>query len=151
MTTASLWQGSVIVPLSSNRHFSTAVRFVLAGTAAVGLCLLLVPRFGPGGAALAMWLAAIAFRVVSVPNSVCRLLGQRPADFWYDAVFRGVPCLLAALLAAWVTSELTERSALHLFLVPLVTVTVVFGGSFFGWLSARERLQVRRVIGLIRP
>ena len=151
VTTESLWRASSVVPLSSNRHAGVAVRFVGTGLLATGLCLALVPPYGAPGAVLGLWLADIAVRVVAIPNRVCRLLRQPLARFWAQAVLRGLPAIGLACVAAVVTHEATRGTALHLPLVPCVTVGVLGAASFLTWFDDSERRRVRNLVRALRP
>jgi len=84
--TSTVWQASAVIGLSSNRHLPVALSYVCAGVLGVGLCVVLVPRFGVHGAVAALWAADLAARVVVIPGSACRLIGQSAASFWRRAV-----------------------------------------------------------------
>ncbi len=149
-TTAAVWESSVVVALSSNRHRGPALRYLAAGLAGVLLCVVLVPHFGAAGAALALWVADVAFRVVGLPLAVCRLIDQSPLRFWAAAVLRGLPALACTALAAWACSALTVGTPFHLFAVPAAATATMAGMGLCTWLDPRERGRLLGLTKLLR-
>ena len=150
VTTASVWQASAVVAMSSNKHRVVVVRYVLAGVAAVGLCILLVPVIGVYGAVIGLWGADLLIRVFSIPNSICRLLDDRPLRFWWEAVLRGAPAVAVSASLAVGVNELTRGSWLNLLLVPAIAMGGMGVMGFFTWLSGEERARLVAVFRLMR-
>jgi len=137
--TTSVWGASSVVALSANRHSFVAARCAAAGALIIALCILLVPAYGPRAAALAMWIGDVSLCAVSIPNAVCRILGERPAHFWVEAVLRGIPCVAATVGAAWGISLLVSSPAPKVLLVAFGAASVMAATSLSMWFDARDR------------
>ena len=91
----SVWQVSQIVPLATNRHRPTSLRYLGAALCSVAASLWLVPRYGVRGSAAALVLGDTAFLSVAVPKQACRLVGENGSRLFTDLAWRGAFALAA--------------------------------------------------------
>ncbi len=91
----SVWQVSQIVPLATNHHRATSLRYLGSALCSVAASLWLVPRFGVRGSAAALVLGDAAFLSVAVPRQTCRLLGENRRRLFIDLAWRGALALAA--------------------------------------------------------
>ena len=119
----SVWQVSQIVPLATNHHRATSLRYLGGALCSVAASLWLVPRFGVRGSAAALVLGDTAFLSVAVPKQTCRLLGENGRRLFTDLAWRGVLALAAGLATGYTLKQFLGTGSPGRLLV----ATVLFG------------------------
>lgn len=145
-----VWNGSMTVLLSTNRHARVAGGLVASAVVTAALAALLVPRLGIRGAALASLLGDAAVAGWYVPRLAAREIGDSLGGFWAEvapAVLLGLAVPAAVGVALW---TLVPWAAVR---VPLVLFAGTAVALPLAWtrLSPAERAFVggiaRRVAG----
>lgn len=138
-----VWNGSMTVLLSTNRHARVAVALLLSGAATGAISVLAVPHLGIRGAALAGLLGDALVAGWYIPMLASREIGDSLAGFWGEIgvaiLALAVPAALGA--GAWVLAPWAGLRA------PLALAAGGAAAAPLAWmgLSARERGLVRSV------
>ena len=135
----SVWQVSQIVPLATNRHRPTSLRYLGAALCSVAASLWLVPRFGVRGSAAALVLGDTAFLSVAVPKQTCRLLGENGRRLFTDLAWRGVLALAAGLATGYLLKATIGAASPGRLLVATVLFGMAALVAAFALLSRHER------------
>jgi O-antigen/teichoic acid export membrane protein len=144
-----VWSSSSTVLVATNRQRTLIVILALNACATVALSILLVPRYGIRGAALAGLLADLAVVAWATPRAAVASVGDRARDHLREVVLPlGAGLLLPALPAGLVYWLLPWPSA-RIFVAPLVGLPI--GVVAFYWMLAPvERAAAKRVLEKVR-
>jgi O-antigen/teichoic acid export membrane protein len=144
-----VWGSSSTVLVATNRQRRLAGFFVANAAVTIALAVVLVPRFGVRGAALAALAADLAIMAWSAPRAACEVTGDRLPAFArevFGALFIAllVPAAFGALLyrvLPWPTARVV--------IAPLAGLALGLVAFFFAF-AEPERLAARRVLDRLK-
>ena len=135
----SVWQVSQIVPLATNRHRATSLRYLGAALCSLAASLWLVPRYGVRGSAAALVLGDAAFLSIAVPKQTCRLLGENGRRLFTDLAGRGALALAAGSATGYTLKWAIGAGSPGRLLVATVLFGIAALAAGFALLSRHER------------
>jgi O-antigen/teichoic acid export membrane protein len=144
-----VWSSSSTVLVATNRQKRLAKFLVANAVVTLSLAVVLVPRVGVRGAALAALVADLAIMAWSAPRAACEITGDRLPAFAREvlgALFLGL--LLPAGFGALVYLFLPWPSA-RIVVAPLAGLAVGLVAFFLAF-AEPERAAVRRVLDRLR-
>ncbi len=143
----TIWLTSSSFPLAFNRHYKVAACYVLSGTLGLAAAWILGRELGLVGVVMGLLVADMLVCGVTIPNDVCRLLGDRPVVFWRDVALGGMPIVAVQLVVAIGLTLLFPPAWPRLVLLGVVSPWLMAGLAFRLWLSEHERAFVLGLFG----
>lgn len=145
-----IWSSSSTVLVATNRQARLAKFLVANAVVTLGLAVLLVPRLGVRGAALAALFADLAVMAWSAPRAACELTGDRLPAFAREvlgALFLGllVPAGFGALVYVYFPWP-PARAVV----APIAGLAVGLVAFFLAF-AEPERAAARRLLDRLRP